>query len=140
MKKRNIYISIFLVISFFTGFLTHALFFPTLFTNNLGLYIKRSMENKKAPVVENTNKALTRVTYENGQFDPQVVEVRRSYYLGIINTSDQELMTLISTNPLLQTSRGYGKSEEHLVQLYEKGTYEVKSALHPDSLLKVIVK
>ena len=80
------------------------------------------------------------MTFENGEFDPQVALVGKSYYLSIRNNSNKELMTLTSDNPLFRTPRGYGLSEEYLVQLYDVGEYKVSSALHPDRVLRVIVK
>jgi hypothetical protein len=130
----------FLLFIFFLGFAVHALFFPTLLTRNITISTKRVLENKKAPVIEETNKAVTHVLFEEGEFDPPVVVIRNSYYLGIMNNSDKELMTLTSDTPLFRTPRGYGLSEEHMMQLYDKGEYTVSSLLHPDKVLRVIVK
>lgn len=140
MRKGTILKLISFVLFFGMGFIVHAVFFPSLLSGNYFLQVKRTVENKKAPVVENQNKALTIVMFEEGEFDPKVVVIGKSYYLGITNNSDKELMTLTSKTPLLRTPRGYGKSEQLLVQLYDVGEYEVSSALHPDSVLKVIVK
>ncbi len=140
MNKKS---TLFLIFFFFiAGFMTHAIFFPAVLTNNLMLYTKKSLENVKTPTpgVENTNKALTLVSFEEGEFDPQVAVVGKSYYLGITNKSSKELMTLTSDNPLLRTPRGYGESEQLLIQLYDIGEYTVSSTLHPDRFLKVIVK
>lgn len=87
-----------------------------------------------------TNKALTTVLYENGSFNPRVVQIKKSYYLGIINASDTELMWLTSENPLFRTPRGYGRSEELRTILYDEGVWEVSSRLHPQEKLQVIVK
>jgi hypothetical protein len=128
---------------FFSGFFVHALFFPTLLTSNLMLFTKRTIDKKQipqVPVADVTNKALTVVLYEEGEFDPQVAVVGKSYYLGIINNSDKELMNLTSENPLFRTPRSYGKSEQLMVQLYNIGEYTVSSTLHPDKTLKIIVK
>ena len=140
MNKKSAF---FLVLFFFiAGFITHALLFPAVLTNNLMLYSKKALENKKIPTSapENTNKALTLVSFEEGEFDPQVAVVEKSYYLGITNRSSKELMTLTSENPLFRTPRGYGESEQLLIQLYDVGEYTVSSTLHPDHILKVIVK
>lgn len=138
MNKKVVFFLIF--ISFVMGFLVHALFFPSFLTYNIALYTKRVVKNKQLPVVETKNKSLTYVYYEDGEFDPKVVTVPKSYYLGIINTSDTELMFLTSENQLLSTPRGYGRLEELRTILYEEGIYEVSSTLHPDRILKVIVK
>lgn len=140
MKKKKISVFLLLTAFFFMGFFVHAFFFPSFFTGNIALGIKRAMNNEKTPSIDNQNKALTIVTYEDGEFDPKVVVVGKSYYVGIINNSDKELMTLTSSNPIFNTPRGYAKSEQQLVQLYDVGTYEVSSLLHPNSFLKVIVK
>jgi hypothetical protein len=140
MSKRKITVVLFFIFSFALGFIVHAIFFPSLLTNNLATLAKQVIENKQAPVSDSVNKALTIVFYDRGEFDPQVVVIGKSYYLGIINNSDSELMTLTSENPLLTTPRGYGKSEQLTAQLYETGTYTVSSSLHPDKVLKVIVK
>ena len=140
MSNKKIRSLLFYILIFFAGFIVHALFFPTIFTGNIGLSLKHSLENKTIPVVNNSTKGLTQVLYEDGQFDPQVALVEKSYYVSIINASSTELMTLTSDNPLIQTTRGYGKSEELRVQLYETGTYAVSSTLHPDQVLKVIVR
>lgn len=141
MKKRTITLLFLFIFSFGIGFFTHALFFPALLTNNLAIYAKRSIQKQQVlPLAESKNKALTVVQYEDGQFDPRVVEVGKSYYLSIVNMSDKELMNLTSENPLLTTPRGYGKSEELRVQLYDVGEYEVSSTLHPGNILRVLVK
>ncbi len=141
MSKRQFLFTFSTLFFFALGFITHAFFFPGLFTQNIFLYTKKAIENKPTPpAVTNENKALTIVHYNEGYFNPQVVVVGKSYYLGVINMSDEELMTLTSNTPLLRTPRGYGKSEQHLVQLYDVGEYEVSSTLHPDQVLKVIVK
>lgn len=134
-------IFVFLLLLFFSlGFIVHALFFPTVLTKNITVFTKRVIDQKPAPTLDTSNKALTHVLFDEGEFDPQVVVIRKSYYLGIMNISEKELMTLTSDNPLLITPRGYGLSEEHIVQLYEPGDYTVSSLLHPDRELKVIVK
>lgn len=140
MKKKKILVVILFVLFFILGFLVHAVFFPSFLSDNYPLKIKRTIQNRNEPPIDNQNKALTLVMYDEGEFDPKVVVIGKSYYVGIVNASDKELMTLTSENPLFRTSRGYGKSEQHLVQLYDVGTYEVRSQQHPDISLKVIVK
>jgi len=140
MNKKSI---IFLLFFFFcAGFITHALFFPTILTQNFLLYTKKSLKNENisVPVVKNTNPALTLISFEEGEFDPQVAVVGKSYYLAITNKSKKEPMMLTSANALLRTARPYGESEQLLVQLYEEGEYTVSSVLHPERTLKVIVK
>jgi hypothetical protein len=122
------------------GFFIHAFFFPTYLTHNWHTITNRTINKKQAPLIDTTNQTITHVVFEEGEFDPQVVVIRKSYYLGIVNNSDTELMTLTSEQALLITLRGYGKSEEHIAQLYEPGEYTVSSLLHPDRNLKVIVK
>ncbi len=122
---------------FMLGFFTHALFFPYLFTNTFILN-KQSITPTEVP--SEPNKSLTQVYYENGEFNPRVVQIKKSYYLGIINASDTELMWLTSENPLFRTPRGYGKSEELRTILYDEGVWEVSSKLHPEHKLQVIVK
>lgn len=140
MRKKNLAITFLLLISFVTGFIVHALFFPAFLTNNVLLYTKRALENKQVTPVENDNKSLTKVIYEDGQFDPQVVVIGKSYYVAIINMSSTEYMNLTSNNPLLTTPRDYGKSEEVRAQLYDPGVYTVSSKLHPEHSLKIIVR
>lgn len=140
MKKKNLIILLLFILSFCFGFVVHALFFPAVLTNNILLYTKRALENKQVTPVENTNKSLTKVSYEDGQFDPQVVVIGKSYYVAITNISSTEYMNLISDNPLLKTPRDYGKSEEIRAQLYDPGVYTVSSKLHPEYSLKIIVK
>jgi hypothetical protein len=140
MKKKKIAILFLLIFSSTTGFVVHALFFPTVLTNNFLLYTKRALENKQVAPVENMNKSLTKVAYEDGQFDPQVVVMDKSYYVAITNMSSTEFMNLTSDNPLLKTPRDYGKSEELRAQLYDPGVYTVSSKLHPDHSLKIIVR
>lgn len=140
MNKKKFLFILLLIIVFFLGFAIHALFFPTILSRNYTLDIKHSIDKKDIKNSIETNPAQTIVTFENGEFNPRVVVIGKSYYVGIRNMSDTELMTLTSLNPLFQTPRGYGKSEELLVQLYDVGEYFVSSALHPDKVLKVIVK
>ena len=138
MSKKIVFILI--VFFFAAGFLVHAFFFPAFLTSIILFYAKQSLQNKQVPVMENTNKALTYVLYSDGEFDPQVVMIGKSYYIGIVNVSDSEHMTLTSDNPLLRTPRDYAKSEQLQAQLYEPGVYTVSSKLHPDHSLKIIVK
>jgi len=140
-QKRSLRIIFISVFFFFSGFFIHALFFPYLFTDNLGLYTNKIMDGKDPLVTTGLeNKAVTRVLYEDGEFNPRVVQIKLSYYISIVNNSEKELMWLISESPLFRTPRGYGKSEELRTILYEAGTYEVSSKLHPQNILKVIVK
>jgi len=135
---------VFIMVLFFTlGFLVHAFFFPFVLTNNLSLLLqgKAQEENTLKNVIPvGQSKAVTNVLYINGEFTPRVVQVKNSYYLSIINDSENQLMFLASDNPLLRTPRGYGKSEELRVQLYDIGTYEVYDKNNPSSRLSVIVK
>ncbi|MCX6730500.1 MAG: hypothetical protein NTZ55_01505 [Candidatus Roizmanbacteria bacterium] len=140
MRKKNLILLFLFITSFFAGFVIHALFFPAVLTNNVMLYTKRALENKQVTPVENNNKSLTKVSYEDGQFDPQVVVIGKSYYIAITNMSSTEYMNLTSDNPLLTTPRDYGLSEEVRAQLYEPGVYTVSSKLHPGQSLKVIVR
>ena len=140
MKKKKLGSIFFFVTSFAFGFVVHALFFPSVLTNNFLLYTKHAIENKQITPVENTNKSLTKVVYEDGLFDPQVVVMGKSYYIAITNMSASELMGLTSDNPLFKTPRDYGKGEELRAQLYDPGVYTVSSKLHPEYSLKIIVK
>jgi len=140
MNKKKILLLFLCILFFSVGFIVHALFFPTVLTNNFLLYTKYSSEKRQISAVKDVNKSLTLVSFDEGEFDPQVAVVGKSYYLGITNMSGKELMTLTSENPLLRTPRGYAESERLVVQLYQAGEYTVSSALHPDRTLKVIVK
>lgn len=140
MKKKNSLILLLVILAFVLGFFVHAVFAPSLLSNNYALAIKHAINNKKTLGVSTQSKSLTIVSFEDGEFDPKVVVVGKSYYLSIVNMSETELMTLTSQNPALTTFRGYGKSEELRVQLYDTGEYQVSSREHPRSFLKVIVK
>lgn len=124
---------------FAAGFFSHAVFFPYAFTGSLNIASQAKIEGAAVAKDEN-NPALTQVFYTDGQFSPRVVQVKKSYYVIIINASEKELMWLTSDNKLLTTPRGYGKAEGLRAQLYEPGVYTVSSSLHPSEKLQVIVK
>lgn len=139
--KRSIKLLFVYLFFFICGFVIHALFFPYLLTDNIQFILSPKTEGKSNILTEPIiNKTVSRVVFDRGEFSPRVVQVRKSYYISIVNISDKELMWLTSKNPLFQTSRGYGKSEELFTILYDAGIWEVYDKNHPNSKLKVIVK
>lgn len=137
--KKNIIRSVFLIIVFFTaGFFSHALFFPYSFTDSPSFKAPKAVG--AASGSSEQNQALTTVYYQDGQFSPRVVQIRKSYYIIIVNASEKELMWLTSENNLLVTPRGYAKMEGLKAQLYHPGVFTVSTTLHPSEKLQVIVK
>ncbi len=139
LKRKKIAFVSTAVVFFMLGFFVHASFFPYMFVD-LFVPSAQKKESAQSPAQENDTIALTTVSYTDGSFTPRLVQMKKSYYLRIVNNSESELMWLTSSHPVLNTPRGYGKSEELRTILYEPGTYEVSSTLHPDRILKVIVQ
>lgn len=132
---RFLFLTVFV---FAAGFFTHALFFPYLFTDNFAIVIPAKAGN--VPVSPVPNKSVTEILYVDGQFSPKVVQIKKSYYVNIINMSEKELMWLTSKNTALTTPRGFAKSEQLRTILYDPGVYEVSTTLHPTEKLQIIVK
>ncbi len=135
--KKTVNSGIIYALFFSLGFIVHALFFPSLLIDRFSTKITKQ-EAVSIPIEQ--NKSLTTVYYRNGVFEPSIVQIRKSYYVRIVNASKNELMWLTSESPLFRTLRGYGESEELKTILYDPNTYTVSSTLHPDKTLRIIVK
>jgi hypothetical protein len=130
-----------IVVCTLIGFYSHAIFFPDFFYNGLKVHTEKNIPLSAEK--QNTKQTLITVSYVNydgHQFAPRVVNVKASYWIAITNNSKTKQMWLISDNPLLNTERGYGYTEQLKKMLYKQGTYTIQDKLNPDAKFTLIVK
>lgn len=82
---------------------------------------------------------VTEVDFDGTNFSKSTVQIEQGRYIGIKNTSNSQLMWLISSNSLLNTQRGFGQSEMLKVMLTTPGTFQVVNKLKPSSVLTVTI-
>jgi hypothetical protein len=141
--KKNIFLSI---IFFGFGFLAHALFFPEVLPNGIESLLQKEQATdqigsaqKQAPAENNA--FMTHVEFDGEQFSRHNLTIEVGSYLTITNTNKEDkLMWLLSNNPLLATSRGYGESEQIRVRMDTKGTFAAINRNNPKEKLVVTVK
>lgn len=126
MKK---FIPLFVVAAFATGFFTHALVFPDMFskTPNIEATKKKILgeqTNNRADSTEE-NPSLTIVRFKGGNFNPSKAYIKQGYYIAVRNDDPDKYMWLLSEEKDLTTVRNYGLSEEVKKRMDDKGTFIV---------------
>lgn len=139
MRKR-IFLPLF--IGFFAGFLVHALFFPDLLANGI-VFLPNLDEAKKQqppPSALELTPLTTIITFDGQTFNRHNVRVGKTRYIAIQNTSDEQLMWLVSSEKLLTTPRGYATGEALRVQLNQAGQFIVSEKNTPSEKLVITVQ
>lgn len=136
--KKNLLLAI---LTFTSGFLTHAFLFPDVLTN--GIIDAKNIiipDPKAVAGAETTDPLFTTVTFDGKQFSRHNITIRKTNYLKITNTSKTKHMELIGTIKELNTPRGYGESETIQVQFNEKGQYAVADKNNSQEKMIITVK
>lgn len=133
MKKVKL---VLLFVGFFSlGFLANAILFQKN-TVEITALSQPSVLGLKDP----DDEFITSVGYDGEQFAPRSVTVKKGNYIAITNTSKGKLMWLVSDNPDLATSRGYGEGERLQLVLLKAGEYKVANKLDTKAWILVTVK
>ncbi len=135
---RTVGIFFIILVSFFFGFLIHALYFPDVLSNGIITMPSNPFADEPdvTPTPFDAAKLNVKISFTGDRFDRTNVTIQQSRYLQIVNDSPSQLMHLSSSNPTLNTPRGYGKSEKILVRMDEKGQFTV---LEKNSGAKTII-
>lgn len=136
--KKKIILSILL---FSSGFLTHAFFFPEFLANGVWSVAEIVVPN---PTPANSDQAndplMTKITFDGKKFSKHNITIGFTRYIQIVNTNEDELMSLFSNTPELTTPRGYGYLEAVQKQFNQKGQFVVADKDNPDEKLVITVK
>lgn len=128
------------LLTFFGGFLTHAFVFPDFLANGIVDVQQIALPNP-TPTGAQTQQAFeTYITYDGRSFNRHNVTIEVGSYLIITNTNSTKQMWLLSNNPLLETIRGYGESEQVREKIEEKGQFVVTDKNNPSERLVITVK
>lgn len=113
-----------LIIGFILGYTSHA------YLPRTGVNLVKTLAPETASKSETVvDPFLTTISYRDGKFKPDSVNVKTGNYLIIVNNSDS-LMWLTSNNPLLTTTRGYGRSEQVRIRADDEGVFTVTNKLN----------
>lgn len=121
-----IYLVLFLI-TFFLGFIIHALYFPDVLSNGIVSIPTNPFadEPDASPTPYDATKLNVKISFNGERFDRTNVTIQQSRYLQIVNESKDQLMLLSSSNSVFATPRGYGYSEKILVRMDDKGQFTV---------------
>ena len=142
MKLRMIRKLILFAVFFCLGFLTHALFFPDVLANGF-----TDVASIVIPVPTPTQAAggqqysfQTTITYDGAHFSRHNIAIAVGNYLAIKNIAKQNLMSLISNDPNLTTTRAYGESEQVKERMDTIGQFAVEDKNNPSEKIVITVK
>ncbi len=127
--------------AFAAGVVAHALFFPQFLTTGASLPINHVLgtESSSGKASEKST-LITKVSFRNGTFQPQIAYLKKSAYLAIINDDRNELMWLTSSYKDFNTVRGFGFDEQIMSRIDDAQNFEIVNKNKPDSVLQVVVK
>ena len=128
---KLLFLSIFL---FILGFLANAFFFQ----KNTAQII--SLSQPSILGIKGSDQFITHINYNGNDFKPDAVVVTKGNYIAITNSSKDKLMWLVSDNPDLSTSRGYGEGERLQLALQKSGEFQITNKLNLKARATVIVK
>lgn len=133
--------TLFFVLAFGVGFLTHALFFPEFLSN--GVVDVKNIVIPEQKTIEGTtanDPLITKITFDGKRFSRHNIVIQKTRYLQIINTNESISMELIGTTKELTTPRSYGYTEAIQTQFNEKGQYVVADKNNSQEKMIITVK
>jgi len=125
---------LFSVALFSFGFLANAF----LFQKNPAQITALSQQNVLG--TKESDQFITYINYDGNDFEPNSVVVTKGNYISITNSSKEKLMWLVSDNPDLSTSRGYGEGERLQLTLQKSGEFQITNKLNLKARATIFVK
>lgn len=129
-----------LLLSFTTGFLVHALFFPDILANGIMDVKQIALPNPTSAAGQPNDPLITKVEFDGKRFSRHNITIGFTRYIQIINTSKTESMQLLGTTKELSTPRAYAESESIQAQFNKKGQYVVADKNNPAERMVITVK
>lgn len=138
MKKALLIV----VLGFVAGFLTHALFFPDVLANGISdiTQVVLPLPTPTQAAGGTQSSFITTITYDGTRFNRHNITIDVGNYLIIVNGAKQNLMWLVSNDPNLATTRGYGDSEQVKERMDTKGQFVVEDKNNPQEKVLITVK
>ena len=141
MKKKLILVGL---LSFVSGFIIHALFFPYMFTEKQVIQTSKDISylkdtKLKATPVDQENDLITYVDYAEGNFHPASITITKGNYVAITNRHKDRQMWLSSEKDFLSTMRPYSTGERLQTTIATAGTYTIIDKNNPEAKLSITV-
>lgn len=125
---------LFSVALFSLGFLANAFFFQKTPVEITALSQPSVLGTKES------DQFITYIDYNGNDFKPNAVVMTKGNYIAITNSSKDKLMWLVSDNPELSTSRGYGEGERLQLTLQKSGEFQITNKLNFKARATIVVK
>lgn len=126
-----------LILGFVIGFYVNSLL---MYTPPLALIELQGATKKNVSQIEGaTMRRYHRTAFNGKTFTPDAITIQAGQKIEFVNESPTTLMQLVSSEPSLQSPRGYGEKELHSTVLMEPGEYLVTVNDIPTARMSIIV-